>query len=393
MKHRVLSFITLLTLLIASAGCNSSDAPEKPPQDSQSTSDKPAATAAATTTAATAKASKPSATAAKAETSDTSTEAPASSLYDYTLEKLAAHETVIRFPHEIPNETLDQTIHQILMDHPELFWIKQWYCTSTPSWSKLEIDTEASTDELSEMSDQLHAAVQEIVNQVPDADAYGKALFVHDYIVSHTDYDQKSADDPEAVKSTTAYDCLVGHKAVCSGYSRAYQMVMQQLGYPCGVCSGTSRGISHAWNYIQIEGKYYWADLTFDDPVSSNGGSSDTIEHSFFLINDEMLLRTRTMGTDNLFVPVCDSLEQNYYVRRNSFLESYSPEDVNAILARSTGEHRAEIMFRTSEALQEAMTDLLDNEKIWELEAVRSNGMTDLQYQSEPDMNVLILFF
>ena len=99
------------------------------------------------------------------------------------------------------------------------------------------------------------------------------------------------------------------------------------------------------------------------------------------------------MGSDNLFVPVCDSLDQNYYVRRGSYLDSYSPEGVDAILARSAGERRIEIMFRTSEALQEAMTDLLDNGKIWELEAVRSNGMTDLQYQSEPDMNVLILFF
>ncbi|MBR2088464.1 MAG: hypothetical protein IJ906_15330 [Oscillospiraceae bacterium] len=394
MKHRILSFITLLTLLIASAGCSSSDAPEKLPQNPQNTSQKPSATTVTATTAAAAKTTKPT-PAVSGETSDTQAETSATSLYDYMLEKLAAYETVVRFSTEIPNETLDQTIKQILMDHPELFWIRQWYCTSTPSWSKLEIDTEASKDELSEMSDQLNAALQEIVDQVPDADAYGKALFVHDYIVNHTDYDQKSADDPETVKSTTAYDCLVRHKAVCSGYSRAYQLVMQQLGYPCGVCSGTSRGISHAWNYIQIEDKYYWADLTFDDPVSADGSSSDpdNIEHSYFLINDEMLLRTRTMGTDNLFVPVCDSLEQNYYVRHNAFLESYSPEDVNAILARSTGEHRVEIMFRTSDALQEAMTDLLNNEKIWELETVRSNSLTDLQYQSEPDMNVLILFF
>lgn len=309
------------------------------------------------------------------------------------LEKLAAHETEIRFPTEIPNETLDHTLQQILMEHPELFWVRQWYCTSTPSWSKLEIDTKTSKDELSQKSDQLEAAVQEIVSQVPDADAYGKALFVHDYIVDHTDYDQQAANDPEAAKTATAYDCLVTHKAVCSGYSRAYQLVMQRLGYQCGVCSGLSRGINHAWNFIQLDGKYYWADLTFDDPVAADGSSSGSIEHSYFLMNDEMLLRTRTMGSDNQFVPVCDSLDQNYYVRRGSYLDSYSPEGVDAILARSAGERRIEIMFRTSEALQEAMTDLLDNGKIWELEAVRSNGMTDLQYQSEPDMNVLILFF
>ena len=393
MKHRTQAFITLLTMLIAVNGCGVLGAGKTPLDDPQNNSTEPATNVTELTTEQQPTVAPTTAAETKAKTETNPTETIAMSVYDQIYTQLAAHETVIRFSKSLTQDTMSMTVNQVLADHPELFWVKQWVSTVTPSWSKLEFDTEESSEELAEMDKKLNEAVQEITDRVPDdADAFGKALFVHDYIVSHTDYNQDSERSADEYIGTTAYDCLIDRKAVCSGYSRAFQLVMQRLGFECGVCSGMSRGDSHAWNYIRIDDKYYWVDLTFDDPVSSSGEpDSDNLTHSYFMINDEMLLRTRTLDKDNAFVPVCDSMEQNYFVRRGSLLDAYTPEDVNAILAREPGDQRTEIMFRTSDCFQEAMTDLMDNEKIWDLPVFVEGGITNLHYQAEEDMYVLIL--
>ncbi len=399
---KIHSVTVLLAVLIALTGCGSVDVPEyveQEPQTSLAASAETASASPAATSAETTKATKATkATAAKTEAvTETESSAPAepvgTGLYDQLLTKLSARETVIRFSEAIPRATLNQVVNEVLRDHPELFWVQRWTTTMSSSWSKLEFNVEYSDRELAEMSEKLNAAMQTIIEQVPaDADPYTKALIVHDYLVLHTEYDTAAASDPELMTSVSAYDCLVTHKAVCSGYSKAYQLVMQRLGLECGICSGMSRGVSHAWNYVQIGGRYYWVDVTFDDPVASDGGE-DTLEHSYFMINDEMLLRTREIGSEDPFVPVCDALDQNYYVRNGAFLEAYSQEDADAVIARMEGQPRVEIMFRTAEAYHEAVTDLLDNKNIWDLPAIQASGSADLHYKLEDDMYVLILLF
>ena len=51
-----------------------------------------------------------------------------------------------------------------------------------------------------------------------------KLLYLHDYLITHTDY---TAD------LHTAYDCLVSGKAVCSGYAWAFDYLCSRIGIPC----------------------------------------------------------------------------------------------------------------------------------------------------------------
>ena len=392
MKYRIFSFIALTALLIFLAGCSASEPQENRLLASLTETAATSGTAAEETTEEVT--TRQETTAAPTTVPATTETQPAEiSLYDLLLTHLSAQELTFRLDMSLPKGSVNQTLQRILREHPELFWIKRWACTTTPSWTKLEIETEFTEQEIAERNDRLNAAVKSIADQVPSgADEFERALFVHDYIITHCDYDQEGAKDPDALVGVTAYDCLVDHLAVCSGYSRAYQMVLQRMGMECGICSGMSGSESHAWNYVQIGGKYYWVDVTFDDPVNASGSSSG-IEHSYFLMDDEMLLRTRSIGSDDPFVPTCASLEQNYYVRNGLFLETYTPEAVDEILAREASSRHVEIMFRTAEACQQAMTDLLENEKIWDLQTIRSGGYTNLNYQFEDEMNVLILIF
>ena len=45
----------------------------------------------------------------------------------------------------------------------------------------------------------------------------------------------------------------------------------------------------HVWNVLYIWGKWYHLDLTWDDPVASDG--KDYLEDTYFLINTDQLLK------------------------------------------------------------------------------------------------------
>ena len=56
-----------------------------------------------------------------------------------------------------------------------------------------------------------------------------------------------------------------------------------------GICTGSN----HAWNYVKVDGKYYWLDVTWDDLDSHATGYQ--AEHTYFLVNSDMLLRSRNI--------------------------------------------------------------------------------------------------
>ena len=87
-----------------------------------------------------------------------------------------------------------------------------------------------------------------------------QARAAHDYLIENVKYDYSLSDN-----SYTAYGALVERKAVCQGYAFAYYEILVQLGIPCNVWIGTtSRGL-HAWNFIKIDDRGYFVDVTWDD--------------------------------------------------------------------------------------------------------------------------------
>lgn len=104
-----------------------------------------------------------------------------------------------------------------------------------------------------------------------------KALYLHDYLVTHNDYDT-------TYSKYNAYNALVNQTSVCQGYSLAYLYLMKQAGVETGYV--TSDTMNHAWNYVKIDGVTYFVDNTFDDPISSGAPCYRMYcGHSHFLVN------------------------------------------------------------------------------------------------------------
>ncbi len=113
------------------------------------------------------------------------------------------------------------------------------------------------------------------------------AQAVHDYLVRTCVYNKSAAGLTKPTKAHTAYGVLVENSAVCQGYALAYKLLLNRLGIPCVFV--VSKNMNHAWNLVQIGGEWYHVDVTWDDPVYSDGtdaGFDVDVSHNYFLRAD-----------------------------------------------------------------------------------------------------------
>ncbi len=143
--------------------------------------------------------------------------------------------------------------------------------------------TPKQRQQLEEKVDQLY---QELITETMNTEK--KIRVIHDYIITHTVYDQEYAStynlkERSLSPSNTAYGALFFGKAVCGGYTDAMALFLDKMNIPNYKISSPK----HIWNLVYINKEWKHLDLTWDDPVVSNG--ENMLLHTFFLISTEML--------------------------------------------------------------------------------------------------------
>lgn len=216
------------------------------------------------------------------------------------------------------DDVLKNAYTDILNNNPDIFWLSggasgMKTTSGTLTTYSYNLDTFCDMNKVPSMKNELDSIVNKIVNEAEKYQTdYEKALYVHDVLVSMCEYDIKnffisSASNSKYVNQMiyTSYGCLVEKKAVCSGYAKAYQLIMNNLGIECGYVTGVGTNSAgtgdHAWNYILLDGKYYYVDVTWDDPVSF-GYTSNEIRHDYFAISKAEISKDHTFD-EGQFIP------------------------------------------------------------------------------------------
>lgn len=114
-----------------------------------------------------------------------------------------------------------------------------------------------------------------------------KERALHDALINNCSYDLNIINDEYAdPQSHSAYSALVDQTAVCDGYARTMQLLLNTEGIKALVVDGTADGGGHAWNMVQVGGTWYYLDATWDDPVSidDNGNyyNPNVLLHTYF---------------------------------------------------------------------------------------------------------------
>ena len=113
-----------------------------------------------------------------------------------------------------------------------------------------------------------------------------KARYLHDLLATQVAYPE--VDDQGYIVGEKenswywAYGALINSKAVCQGYTLAYEILLRR----CGIYATAvpSDDMGHIWNMVEINGHYYHVDVTWDDPVNDNLGY---VQHTYFMLSDD----------------------------------------------------------------------------------------------------------
>lgn len=152
---------------------------------------------------------------------------------------------------------------------------------------KLEFKRYYSSDEISSINNKIDTIYSTLYVE-GDSDI-NNIKRVHDYIINNAKYDSNRATNNILdYKSNIAYGTLLEGYAVCGGYSDAMQLFLERMKIKNFKVASTD----HVWNAVYLDNRWYNLDLTWDDPVVSDG--SDYLDDSYFLINTNKLLELDT---------------------------------------------------------------------------------------------------
>ena len=121
---------------------------------------------------------------------------------------------------------------------------------------------------------------------------HDKVKAIHDYVVLNIEYDPKMRQE-----FNTPYHALTRKETLCSGYSTFTYKLLEATGIPARLISGTSNGVGHAWNMVQLDGKWYHLDTTWDDPINK---PADYITYNYYMLDDQTLKETHFWTTGGL---------------------------------------------------------------------------------------------
>ncbi len=138
-----------------------------------------------------------------------------------------------------------------------------------------------------EMEQEVNKTVKKLISSINTSGASDYQILkkIHDHICASTSYAYEALDDPYShMYAYTPYGALVGGKCVCQGYALAFYRVCKELGYKVRFVSSSSSGGNHAWNVVNLDGKCYFVDCTWDDQVLDEE-LDDMSPYQYFLVS------------------------------------------------------------------------------------------------------------
>lgn len=154
--------------------------------------------------------------------------------------------------------SIDHAFDVLLMEHPDFFWLRHY---SYETYNSYEIEIRyryviRNRLVLFLTERRMLRKMDEIVKSLDGKSEYDKVLGVYKWLGETTTYSTIITN-----KSGTAWSALLDDDAVCAGFAAASQLLFQRMGIDSVVVFGNTSG-PHAWNFVKVDGKWYWYDST-----------------------------------------------------------------------------------------------------------------------------------
>lgn len=173
----------------------------------------------------------------------------------------------------------------VVFENPDIFYVKSsGFETTSESESGILVSIRPvylfDTSEIPEKKEQVENAADYIIKSVDASwsDIY-KCRYLHDMVCQYVEYDMDEHNNNPNLRTT--YGALIDNKAVCDGYTMAYNYLLSKVGIEAHYVQ--SLKMLHAWSLVRIGGSYYHIDTTYDDPSYDTLGS---LRHDYCIVSD-----------------------------------------------------------------------------------------------------------
>ena len=232
---------------------------------------------------------------------------------------------------KVKYETAYTVLQKFIADNPQYFYISRSFIitsnadtgdilaiiisytdgTVTDTFDdSLNLIKSADRKIISEKIEKFNKKIEEILSNIPsNFTELEKEKLIHDYIQKTVTYDYNAATTlyPSSATLPHAYDiygAAVNGKAVCEGYSKLFQYLCYCTGINSTQVTGIADGGAHMWNAVNIDGKWYQIDVTWDD-------GSDYLSYSYFNLTTSQISTDHKAETKYTSVPECKSTESS----------------------------------------------------------------------------------
>ena len=181
-------------------------------------------------------------------------------------------------------DKINEVTNIILMDHPELIHVGIVSMSKEKGSTTVTISPKylMTRNEYLNNIEEIKVIINKVKKDTKDLDEYEKVKYVYDYIGKSNTYG--NVKDYMGQSAYSAFNKELS--PVCAGYSKASQILFNNIGINSLLVFGDAKyalflGDAHAWNNVEIDGKYYLYDVT----MSSNLEGKEF--YRGFLIDDK----------------------------------------------------------------------------------------------------------
>ena len=304
---------------------------------------------------------------------------------------------IMNMEEKIPLSTTDKSdvekcYEAVCADHGEIFWVEscsysEFSVFGRPCAVSFDVTYAYTTGEVDDYRRQMQPVIDSYLEQLSECESdYEKTEVLYRTLIGEVAYDV-SAENNQNILSV-----FLEKKTVCQGYACATQYLLQQAGVPCVIVTGTAQGQLHAWNMVLLDGAYYYLDVTWgnSDFLGEHTGATDRINYGYLNITSEELFLNHQPQVDFPLAD-CDSIDNNYYVRKKRYFDSWDADAIGREIAGAYEEGRdsVSVKFADEQLLTQAKDYFIDGQHITDY----CKGVSQIYYVQDKDLHILNIFF
>ena len=233
------------------------------------------------------------------------------------------------FPALQNQEYLVDSLYYVYFQNPYVLDLDIENCSYSSKEQMLYLEYEFDDATYEKQKQEIYLKANEVIDEIikPEMTDYEKVVAIWDYLEDNTEYEIEayeyakqnnfSMEGSTGFENTfNTYGILCEGKGVCQSYAYTFKLLAHTCGIESDVIIGTMHNVSHAWNAIKIDGKWYMIDTTNNInaiaiPYWVFQTSSNFIESVGYILSDEFV--TGYDYSDYLN----SSTEQDYYTINN----------------------------------------------------------------------------